>query len=152
MFSFTIVSLQDIIGAPWMLSVLLLDFHTCAILLELGCHLSGVFVWISHVCHFTGTGVFSRLLVLTLVLGCPLESLLDFQMCVLSLVPRCPRRLPLAFVTRQMEPVLERDPIQEHQVLSTGRKRVQMFPGENPGKQPIRKSTVFWKHLKIWNA
>ena len=51
-------------------------------------------------------------------IGTGFSTMFDFHKFVLSLVLGCPRRLPLAFVTRQMEPVVERDPIQEHPVLS----------------------------------
>ena len=51
------------------------------------------------------------------VLWCPLQCL-TFTSVSFHWVLGCPRRLPLAFVTRQMEPLVERDPIQEHPVQS----------------------------------
>ena len=86
-----------------------------------------------------------------------MSELFDFHRCVSSLdtgtgyclnclsftsvsfhwVPGCPRHLPLVFVTRQMKPVVERDSIQEHPILSTG---TQMFSGG-----------IFWRKISEEN-
>ena len=119
-----------------------------------------------QVCPFTGIGFstmldFCKCVSIHWVLGYPLQCLTFTSVCILSMVLMCPllcltftsvsfhwvlgcpRRLPLAFVTRQMEPLVERDPIQEHRAPSTGRNRAQMFTGETPDKYPLRKVYSF---------
>ena len=64
-------------------------------------------------------------------------SCLSFTSVSFHWVPGCPRHLPLVFVTRQMKPVVERDSIQEHPILSTG---TQMFSGG-----------IFWRKISEEN-
>ena len=94
----------------------------CWIVLALTGVYSGVMFDFLQVCPFTGIGFstmfdFCKCVSFHRLLGCPLQCL-TFTSVSFHWVLGCPRRLPLAFVTRQMEPLVERDPIQEHPVLS----------------------------------